>query len=127
LLGSSQLKLVLERYERRLHIYQEVVGILTLVQRDFKPEFSDFHKFRSATAEADFLFDPDIPPYLDEIVKRGMKLRQANREYRDLTQAAPPGYDHNKVVAEMHEQEVWFTEQFEVVKQKFKKYLYVSR
>jgi hypothetical protein len=123
---GNQLKLVLDRYERRLRIYQEVVGILILVQRDFKPEFSDFQKFRSATAEADFLFPPEIAIYLDEIVKRGMKLRQANLEYRDLTQTPPPGYDHNKVVTEMHEQEVWFTEQFELAKQKFKRYLYVS-
>jgi hypothetical protein len=31
------------------------------------------------------------------------------------------------VVADMHEQEIWFTNQLAVVKQKFKKYLDISR
>jgi hypothetical protein len=124
---ANERKLVLDRYERRVRIYQEVVAILQLVLRDFKPEFSDLQKFRAATAEADFLFETEISEYLDEIVKRGPKLRQAHDAYRDYTQQPPPGYDHQKVVNEMHEHEMWFTEQFAAAKQKFKKYLDVSR
>ena len=122
-------KLEFDQYERRLRVYQEVRSILTLVLRDFKPEFSDLQKFRAATAEADFLFKPEISTYLDEIVSRGWKLRSAHAEFRDLTQPPLPGYDHQKVVNAIQEQEKWFTEQLEVgaAKQKFKKYLDVTR
>jgi hypothetical protein len=123
----NERKLALDQYERRLRIYQGVISILTLVLRDFKPEFSDLQKFRVATAEADFLFEPEVPAYLDEIVSRGLELWSAHADYRDFTQQPPPGYDHQKVVNAIHEQEVWFTSQHEAAKQKFKKYLYVSR
>ena len=123
---ANKLKLVLDRYDRRLRVYQNVVALLLLVQRDLKPEIIELQKFRTDTAEADFLFEPEISAYLDEILKRGHLLRSANNQYRDFTQSPPPGYDHNKVVATISEQSVWFTDQFGVAKQKFKKYLYVS-
>jgi hypothetical protein len=124
---GSKLRLVLDRYERRLRVYQDVVALLLLVQRDFKPEIADLQKFRRDTAEADFLFESEISVYLDEIFKRGVELWSARNEYRDFTQQPPPGYDHNEVVKTMHEQEVWFTNQFGAAKQKFKNYLDVSR
>jgi len=124
---GNRLKLVLDRYERRLRVYENVFALLLLVQRDFKPQIMELQKFRRDTAEADFLFAPEISEYLDEILKRGISLWSANNQYRDLTQPVPPSYDHQKVVATMHEQEVWFTDQFGVAKQKFRKYLDVSR
>ena len=54
-------------------------------------------------------------------------MRQANREYRDVTQPPPPSeYDHNKVVQEMSVQLTWFTEQIAVAKDKFRKYLDIN-
>jgi hypothetical protein len=124
---GNKLKLVLDRYDRRLRVYENVVALLLLVQRDFNPQIVDLQKFRRDTAEADFLFEAEISVYLDEIFKRGVELWSARNEYRDFTQQPPPGYDHNKVVNTMHEQEVWFTNQFGAAKQTFKKYLDVSR
>jgi hypothetical protein len=127
----NEQKFKFDQYERRLRVYQEVLAILNLVLRDFNPEFGELQKFRAATVEADFLFDdePDISAYLDEIVSRGLKLWSAHHEYRDFTQPHPPGYDHQKVIDAMHEQQQWFTQQLETgaAKQKFKKYLTVSR
>jgi hypothetical protein len=122
-------KFEFDRYERRIHIYREVRAVLIRVQRDFKPEIAELQNFITATAEADFLFGPEIPAYIDEIVKRGWALRSAHNQYRDMFQPVPPGYDHEKVVSEMHEQETWFTEQIPTgaAKAKFKKYLDVSR
>jgi hypothetical protein len=124
---TNERKFVLDRYDRRLRVYQNVIAVLLLVQRDLKPQITDLQKFRSDTAEADFLFEPEIASYLDEILKRGIELWSANNEYRDFNQPPSPGYDHNKVVTTMHEEAVWFTNQFGVAKQKFKKYLDVSR
>jgi hypothetical protein len=122
---TNKQKSVLDRYDRR--VYRYVVGFLTLVLRDFKVEAKDIVQFRSQTAEADFLFGPEILDYLDEVVKQALSLRLATLEYRDYTQIRPPGYDQKKVVAAMHEREVWFSEQHHIAKRKFKKYLDVSR
>jgi hypothetical protein len=122
-------KFEFDHYERRVQIFREVRAILILVLRDFNPDFMELQKFSAATAEADFLFGSEIPVYLDEILKRGWALRSAHMDYRDFTQPPVPGYDHAKVVSEMHEQEVWFTNQIATgaAKENFKKYLSVSR
>lgn len=51
-------KLVLDRYDRRLRIYEEVKRLLSIVMRDGKIAMEDLLKFRVATSEADFLFGP---------------------------------------------------------------------
>lgn len=124
---TNQQKLILERYDRRLRIYEEVRRILSIVLRDAKASTDDLLKFRTSVSEADFLFGPEIPAYIDEIYKRGLELWRWNMEYRDYSQEKPQGYDHNKVVEEMHKELAWLTEQFEPAKQKFKKYLDVSK
>jgi hypothetical protein len=123
----NERKFALDRYERRLRIYQRVVEMLRFVCSKFSPEINDLLKFSAETAEADFLFAAEIPKYIDEIYSRGVTLNTAKFEYRDFRQPVPDGYDHQKVVATLHEQEKWFVAQPSVAKEKFKKYLDVSR
>jgi hypothetical protein len=120
-------KLALDQYERRLRIYQRVVEMLRFVCSKFSPEIHDLMMFSSDTAEADFLFGPEIPKYIDEIYSRGVDLNTANAEYRDVFQPSPAGYDHQKIVNAMTEQKKWFVAQFSVAKEKFRKYIDVSR
>lgn len=123
---TTQQKLILDRYDRRLRVYEEVRKILSIIFRDAKASYDDLLKFRTAVSEADFLFGPEIPEYIDEIYKRGVKLQYWSGEYRDYTQEQPEGYDHKKVVDGMHAELTWLTEQFDPAKKKFKKYLDVS-
>jgi len=124
---ANELKLRLERYERRLRIYQDVIKMLSLIMRDADAKIEDLMTFRANTAEADFLFGPEIPKYIDEIFSRGLKLRTANVQYRQAGQEKPPGYDHTKVVEESDTQLRWLTDQFNPAKEKFGKYLNVNR
>jgi hypothetical protein len=124
---TNQQKLKLERYERRLRVYEEVRKILSIILRDAKASTEDLLKFRTSVSEADFLFGPEIPEYIDEIYKRGLNLWRWNQEYRDYTQEKPEGYDHKKVVEEMHKELRWLTEQSGPAKEKFKKYLDISK
>lgn len=124
---TNRQKLILDRYDRRLRVYEEVRKILSIILRDAKASYADLLQFRTAVSEADFLFGPEIPEYIDEIYKRGVKLQYWCGEYRDYTQEKPEGYDHKKVVDGMHSELTWLTEQFEPAKSKFKKYLDVSR
>src|SRR5437879_4905063 len=98
---ANERKLVLDRYDRRLRMYQEDIAILSLMLQDFKPQNQDLTKFRQKTAEADFLFGPDIPLYIAEVYSRGLTLWRARAEYRDFTQVPPPGYDHQETVKDI--------------------------
>jgi len=124
---TNQRKYTLDRYERRLRVYQHVVEVLRLINRDFKPELPDLFKFSYDTAEATFLFGPEIQAYIDEIFSRAVALNTANFEYRDFMQPPLPGYDHQKVVNKIKEQEGWFVKQINVAKEKFRAYLDISR
>jgi len=126
---GNQLKLKMDRYERRLRVYQEVVKMLKVCANGEIREFSLILEFGAATAEADFLFGPEIRQYLDEISTRAAKLRSANVQYRDLTQPIPENYDHEKIVSEIGTQTAWFVEQLvekSVAKNKFGKYLNIT-
>ncbi|MDP3158952.1 MAG: hypothetical protein Q8N31_02980 [Reyranella sp.] len=117
----------MDRYDRRLRIYEEIRSILSIVMRDGKASTEELLRFRRAVSEADFLFGPEIASYIDEIYKSGLKLRRWREEYRDYTQPQPPGYDHKKVVEEMHKEMNWLVGQFEPAKDKFRKYLDISQ
>lgn len=125
---GSELKLKLDRYERRLRIYQKVVKMLRTCANGELREFAVIVDFGAVTAEGDFLFGPEIRQYIDEISARAAKLRSAKVQYRDFTQPVPAGYDHEKIVKEMSEQTGWFTEQLVglVAKNKFGPYLNIS-
>ena len=77
---TNERKFVLDRYDRRLRVYPNVIAVLLLVQRDLKPQIMDLQKFRSDTAEADFLFEPEIAAYLDEIFQT--RSRAVERQQR---------------------------------------------
>jgi hypothetical protein len=124
---ANERRLVLDRYDRRLKIYQRVVEFISLACRDFKPEPREVISFLGATAEADFLFGPEISAYIQELAKRALASKAAHLEYRDYTQLIPDGYDHNRVTAEMHEHSQWLAEQPDAAREKFRKYLDVSR
>lgn len=123
---TNRQKLLLDRYDRRLRVYEEVRQILSLILRDVKASYDDLLKFRTSVSEADFLFGPEITNYVDEIYQRGVKLQYWSKEYKDSSQDKPEGYDHQKIVDAMHTELTWLTEQFEPAKQKFRKYLDIS-
>ena len=123
---TNQQKLILDRYDRRLRMYEEVRKILSIIFRDGKASYDDLIKFRIAVSEADFLFGSEIPEYLNDIYTHGVQLRSWSDQYRDYTQAIPEGYDHQKVCDGMQTELKWLISQAETAKEKFKKYLDIS-
>jgi hypothetical protein len=123
---ANRQKLRFDQYEKRLKIYQHVVIMLGLIMREADAKLEDLIAFRANTAEADFLFGPEIPKYIEEIFSRGLKLRTLMLQYRDANQERPPGYDPVRIANETEAELAWLTVQFEPAKQKFAKYLRVS-
>jgi len=123
---TNQQKLVLDRYDRRLRVYEEVRKIIGIILRQGKASYEELLRFWAAVSEADFLYGSEITDYIDEIYKRGVNLQSWTEQYRGSTQEKPEGYDHQKVIEGKHSEFEWFTKQFEPAKQKFKKYLDIS-
>lgn len=124
---TNRLKLLFDRYDRRLKVYEEVRLILSIIVRDAEASYDDLLKFRQSVSEADFLFGPEIPAYIEEIYQRGIKLQYLSGKYLDSAQPKPERYDHKEVCDGMYAELVWLSAQFEPAHQKFKKYLDVSR
>jgi hypothetical protein len=122
---TNKQKLRLDKYERRMRVYEEVKKILSIVLRDAGGTTDDLLRFRTSVSDADFLFGPEVPKYLDQIYERGLKLWGCNEQYRNRDER-PPDYDHKKLVSEMHVELRWLVNQFEPAKVMFKKYLDLS-
>jgi hypothetical protein len=124
---DNHLRLKRENYERSLKVYQEIVKMLQLVCRDFDPQFDDLLSFSAATAEAPFLFQEEIPAYIDEIFEQGTVLNTANFIYKAGTASSPRDPDaFMEAIEDKGRIEKWFTDQFSVAEEKFKVYLHVA-
>ena len=121
---TNRRRLQLDLYDRRLRLYEAVIKYIIVVKTDFRPKLDDLIEFRRSTAEADFLFGPDIRAYLNELFKHGVQLRGwAEKNNRDYIQSMPPDYDHRKVTDGMQREEDWFIDQGEKALKQFKSYL----
>jgi len=108
----------LDRYDRKLRIYQRVVEMLRLIMREHRPEIQDILNFGADTAEADFLFPNEISKYINEIYTHVAKLHAARAQIR---------IDFPNFRDELSQEEEWFIGQYDIAKEKFKKYLDISR
>ena len=124
---TNERRAVLDRYDRRFRIYQRVIEFIRLACEDFKPSFHEIIQFHQDVLDADFLFGPEIPAYIKELQKHATASLTARTEFRDATMIPPPGYDANDVTQRMNEHSVWLTKQIDVAREKFRKYLDVSK
>lgn len=120
---TSHQKLMLDLYDRRLRVYEEVVKVLSIVVRDADITYEKLAVFRAAVAEADFIFGPEIVSFIDEIYSHGCRLHGANEAYSENLKVNRPGYDHKQTVADKHTELEWLVTQIETVKERFGAYL----
>lgn len=123
---TNQNKLKLDRYDRRLQIYKEVVRYVLVGIQNADYDDNELLTFRSKVTEADFLFGKEILQYIDELHQRSVNLSHWNKKYRHSSQTKPEGYDHDKVVDEGHKELVWISSQLEPARRIFKKYLDIN-
>jgi uncharacterized ubiquitin-like protein YukD len=123
---TNQRKLILDRYDRRLKVFEETRSLIAQVIQRATVSYDELGKFYFNVSEAEFLFGDDISIYIDEIYQRGIHLAYCTEQYRDFNQEVLPGYDHEAIVKGKHEELSWFVEQTRVLKAKFRKYLDIS-
>lgn len=124
---TNREKLTLDRYERRLEVYKEVVRFITIGIRKANYNDDELMNFKPKVSESDFLFGEEISKYIDELQERAVNLSYWNKEYRDYSQQKTDNYDHKKVVEEKHKELIWISSQLQPAKNLFKKYLDVSK
>lgn len=118
---SNRLKLRLERYDRRLRVYQEMKKVLSIILRDADISPQQLLEFRTATAEADFLFGKNIPEYIDEIYKKGLELWRTGIQLKEGE--IPKGTERRSIVEENSKLLTWLIDQLPMLTTKFKPYL----
>ena len=124
---TNRNKLNLDRYDRRMRVYQEVVRFISIGIRYDNYDDDELLNFRPKVSEADFLFGEEVSKYIAELHQRAVNLSHWNKEYRDDSQPKPEGYNYKKVVDEMHKERLWILSQGEPARNIFKKYLNVSQ
>jgi hypothetical protein len=124
---TNRTKLILDRYDRRVQVYKEVDKFIRIGIRDSNYDDDELFTFRLKVSEVYFLFGDEVSKYIDELHRRAVNLSHWHKEYRDDSQPKPEGYNHKKVVDEMHKERVWIDAQIEPARNIFKKYLDVSK
>lgn len=89
-------------------------------------DIEPFIHFRAVTAEADFLFGPEIRAYIDEVYSHAARWRDAARRAREFPPDNLPGYDDPKRVEQRAAETRWFAHEVTAVKERFRKYLDIS-
>ncbi len=108
-----------EIYERRNQVYQAAKEIIAHAISSGSMDFEHAFKFAQASESALFLFDDDIDAYLREIYQRAIRLRAVNRHLEYV----PIGEGRNALANEDSALLLWFTDAYEVLRQKMKSYL----
>ncbi len=124
---TNQLKLVLDRYDRRLKVYDEVRQLFSAIVKNETASLDELVKFKVNVYEAEFLFGVEIHNYVDEIYKHTVMLNYYSQACRDETQVKPHGYNHQDVCNGKKAELDWLIPQFKLMHDRFKKYLDVSR
>lgn len=67
---TNRNKLKLDRYERRLQVYKEVVRFIGIGVQKANYDNDELMTFRPKVSEADFLFGEEVRKYIDELHSR---------------------------------------------------------
>ena len=79
--------------------------------------------FRPLMVEAHFLFDQDVNEYLEELNSHCNALIEIERKREQVEIERKPEQDHPGTTLERIDEQIWFSQQDPVVKQKFEGYL----
>jgi hypothetical protein len=124
---TNRLKIRSDLFERRLKVFLKVRSVLSSVIPEGRANKEEFLKFRTAVAEAYFIFGQEIEDYLDEVYRHGIALATADEMSRTPREQRSDDYDVKQVAADKDAELGWLMAQLPVVKAKLKKYLDVSK
>lgn len=86
-------KLKLDLFEKRFSVYKGVQKFLSQIRLEGKPNLDHLWELQKTTQEAEFLFEAEIPKYIDSIRSKALKLRAIQSKYENM----PSGDEGNRL------------------------------
>lgn len=117
---TARNKLKLDLFDRRFAVYDTARTFLGSIATSGKVHEDELTKFMVGTREARWLLNPEIEDYMNkEIYVKALHHQTTDEELR----FANPGEDRTKLARAKAEQRQILLAQFEVLNEKFKKFL----
>lgn len=115
----SRQRFKLDLFDKRYAVFQAVRKFLSVIFQDASFKDKDLFEFYAGTSDAAFLFNDDIPKYIDQIKEIALSMRTTSLKY-DLL---PVGEQRNKLVEEESKQLEWLIDQLTKSEEIFESYL----
>src|SRR5437879_8017211 len=115
-------KLRLDLFDRRYKVYEATRKFLSIILREARFEETQLFEFYAGTSDAEFLFDSAVVAYLEQLRKRAVHMRTAQRVYEHM----PVGDERSRHVQAEHDDLVWLTDQLTAMSKVFSPYLAFS-
>ena len=109
-----------ENHERYLAIYLEFGRLFNLVQFEAKLSQDNLLRFKAATHAALWLFGPEIKEYAQEVFDHGRKFALTREQLKEM---GMPREEREKLATANSDEWAWFYAQYNVLDEKFFKYL----
>lgn len=120
-----KLKTRLDLFEKRSSIYIHIMELLAKIAQDARIDSARLLEFLRKTKDNEFLFENEITLHIDEIYKKGLELQRCCARLDDHN-GLPVGDERTKLANKLVKLQDWFSDQFQVTREKFKKYMDVS-
>jgi hypothetical protein len=118
----NRLRLKHELFERRLAIYDSLKQFLGLVMREGKTSYETCITLLRDTNQSPFLFGAEISTYIEMVYNKGLELAKAHQSLHG-DQRLQNGEDRNRTANQVSEILTWFSDQFDISRKHFEKYL----
>jgi hypothetical protein len=123
---TNDLRLKHELFELRFQVYEAFRSFLGGIMHEGKTSHAACLTMLRETNQAEFLFGPDVPKYLLSAYHKGLDLVESHRKLDGIPRL-PVGDERSRVAHENAEQLKWFADQYNVLPERFGKYLNLTR
>jgi hypothetical protein len=115
-------RLRVDLFDRRYKVYDATRKFLSIILREARFEDAQLFEFYAGTSDAEFLFDSALVAYLEQVRKRAVHMRTAQRVYEHM----PVGDERSRHVQAEHDDLLWLTDQLTAMTHVFSPYLRFS-
>ena len=117
----AKIKMRIALFDRRNKVFETVMEFLSGIVQKANVTNEELHKLLRESRESYILFKEDISVYINELYKKAIRLQFVRVRLDD--EKVPDGEERTKLAQEEYELLGFFEKQFDVTREKFKKYL----
>ena len=118
---QNRVRLSPEVYDRKIAVYRTTNDFLSLVLSNGTVTLEQLLKFSADTNESLFIFNREVAYYLRTIYMKAVRLYSTHKRLENSR--LPVGEERSRLAEENSELLIWLSDQFEVMRTLFHKYL----